>query len=155
MTAMATMRTGIPLPKTATSTAARAIPGKAMTTSSRRMIDSLTTRWDVAAIPPRMPPTTSASRVAPRPMSREYRAPYTTRATTSRPARSVPNQCSGPGGCAGVPVASGSWANRGAVIARAQITSMTPSAILAETERRRFRVGFESPIRRDASRGRT
>src|SRR5690625_1521716 len=155
MTAIATIRTGIPLPKTATRTAARAMPGKAMTTSSTRMTDSSIARCDVAARPPRTAPATRARKVAPRPIRSEYREPWTTRAKMSRPARSVPNQWSAPGGWAGVPVASGSWANRGPASATTQIASTDTSAILAEAGRRRPRAGLESPVSLDVSRGRT
>ena len=69
--AMVKMMTGTLGPKTATSTAASAIGGKDMTTSSVRITDSSASLREVAASAPRAEPRTRASRVAPRPMTRE------------------------------------------------------------------------------------
>src|SRR3989304_2203637 len=62
--------------------------------SSRRWkaVSNLPPKW--ADTIPRAPPATVAINRAPMPMPNERRAPQTTRAQMSRPALSVPNQCS-------------------------------------------------------------
>lgn len=82
----------MPPPNTATRTAARAIPGNAITTSRQRISVSSTDLRDVAAIAPSTAPTTSASIVAPSPMASDQRAPYISRLRMSRPRLSWPIQ---------------------------------------------------------------
>lgn len=65
------MITGTLVPNTATRTAARAIGGNDITTSSVRMTDSSPSLREVAAIEPSTAPAISATAVAPRPMTRE------------------------------------------------------------------------------------
>ena len=105
---MARMMTGNEVPKTATNTAASAMPGKDMITSRTRMRISDGQRAAVAAKEPSSDATTSAMPVAHRPMSSDDRAPWRTREKMSRPMASVPMRCSMLGGCTGVPVARGS-----------------------------------------------
>ncbi len=59
------------LPNTVTSTAASAIGGNAMTTSRIRITVSSTQVREVAASAPSTQPTSSATAVAPRPMTSE------------------------------------------------------------------------------------
>ena len=72
-------------PKTRTETAAMAIPGTAITMSITRMIASEKDLRTTAAIEPMIAPKKSAIRVEHRPINREKRPPYRTRARTSRP----------------------------------------------------------------------
>ncbi len=116
-------------PNTATSTAASAIPGKAMTTSSTRMITESTRRAEVAASAPTSPPATRASTTAPRPIVSDQRVPWTRREKMSRPDRSVPNQCSPLGPPMLVPSASGSCGViSGPNTATSASTTSSPSA---------------------------
>ena len=68
---MAKMSEGTELPNAMTNVAARAMPGKDMTTSSTRMMTSDTHLRDTAATAPMMEPQMSANAVAPRPMMSE------------------------------------------------------------------------------------
>src|SRR5699024_9977093 len=104
---IANTSTGREVPNTATNTAARAVPGKDITTSSTRITTSERNFAPVAAIEPITAAASSAPAVAARPISSEERAPWVTREQMSRPSASVPIQCSALGGCTGVPVARG------------------------------------------------
>ena len=73
--AIVSTRIGVELPNTATNTAASAIPGKDMMMSMIRMRTSETALFAVAAIEPRIAAATSATAVAPIPMTRENREP--------------------------------------------------------------------------------
>ena len=129
MKPIAKISTGSEVPNTATNTAASAMPGKDITTSSVRITISEAYFEAVAAKEPITAAATSAPAVAARPISREERVPWATREKMSRPIASVPIQCSAPGGCTGVPVASGPcWAISGAKIAR---TPSSPRKITA------------------------
>ncbi len=68
---MVSTRIGTLLPKTVTSTAASAIGGNAITTSSTRITDSSPHLRLVAATEPSSAPSTSATAVAPSPMTSE------------------------------------------------------------------------------------
>ena len=72
-------------PKTRTETAAMAIPGTAMMMSMRRMMASEKLLRTTAATEPMIAPKNRAIRVEHRPISREKRPPYRTRAKMSRP----------------------------------------------------------------------
>jgi hypothetical protein len=72
---IARISTGSPRPNTATSTAASAMPGNAMTTSRIRMMIPSTRRFEVAATAPITAPATSAIATAPRPTASDQRAP--------------------------------------------------------------------------------
>jgi len=151
------MSTGTELPKTATKTAASAMPGKLMTMSRMRMSTSDTTLPAVAAIEPRTAAASRAPAVAHRPMSSEVRAPWTTREKMSRPMASVPNQCAPLGGCTGVPVASGDWvATRGAKTATRPSRRRKVRTILLAIGRSRIapRRAPAEPSRRRVSPGR-
>ena len=71
LTIIAKMSEGTELPNAMTNVAARAMPGKDMTTSSTRMMTSDTHLRDTAATAPMMEPHTRAKAVAPRPMISE------------------------------------------------------------------------------------
>ncbi len=71
MKPMASTMEGTELPKTDTKTAARAMPGKLITTSMMRMMTSEIHLRLTAATEPMMQPPTRARRVAPKPMARE------------------------------------------------------------------------------------
>ena len=71
-----------------------AMPGTAMTMSMTRMIASEKDLRTTAAIEPMIAPKNRAIRVEHRPISREKRPPYRTRARMSRPTWSVPKMCS-------------------------------------------------------------
>ena len=105
---IAKISTGREVPNTATNTAARAMPGKDMITSSARIRNSEGSFAAVAAKEPRIIAASSAAPVANRPISSEAREPWITREKMSRPMASVPIQCSALGGSTGVPVARGS-----------------------------------------------
>ncbi len=131
---MAQISTPIPPPNTATSTAASAMPGNAITTSRQRISVSSTALREVAASAPRRAPTTRASAVAPSPMARDQRAPYISRLRTSRPRLSCPIQCPADG--APVPPAGSCWssgscgARTGARTATTMTTPRKQTAIL-------------------------
>lgn len=135
---MAMTSTGMLPPKTATSTAASAMPGKAMMTSSTRMSVSSTALREVAAIAPSAAPATRASPVAPRPMSSDQRAPYRSLDRMSRLALSRPIQCRADG-----PPPATSWkygecgAIHGASTAASTTTTMTPTETHAAGVNRR------------------
>lgn len=84
-------------PRAATMTMAISIMGTARNTSHRRMITLSTAPPKKPAMAPRMPPTTRPKATAMKPMDRDTRLPWTTRASRSRPNWSVPNQCSAEG----------------------------------------------------------
>ncbi len=87
---MAKMSEGTELPNTMTKVAANAMPGKDMMISRMRMMRLDSHGRTIAAREPMIEPKISANVVAPRPMTREYRAPYIMRERTSRPLSSVP-----------------------------------------------------------------
>src|SRR5699024_9534197 len=128
---IAKMITGSELPNTATNTAASAMPGKDMITSRMRISTSEASLAAVAAIEPITAATTRAPAVAARPITSEERVPWRMRENTSRPIRSVPNQCSPLGACTGTPVDSGSCGDAsGAATAASASSTRRPSAIL-------------------------
>src|SRR5690625_3905744 len=125
------MITGSELQNTATNTAASAMPGKDMITSRMRISTSEASFAAVAAIEPITAATTRAPAVAARPITSEERVPWRMRENTSRPIRSVPNQCSPLGACTGTPVDSGSCGDAsGAATAASASSTRRPSAIL-------------------------
>jgi hypothetical protein len=83
--AIAQISTVMPPPNTATSTAASAMPGNAITTSRQRISVSSTALREVAATAPSSAPATRASPVAPSPIASDQRAPYISRLRMSRP----------------------------------------------------------------------
>ena len=72
---MAKTSTGRELPKTATNTAAKAMPGKDMMMSSTRISTSETALPAVAAMDPNTEAATIAAAVAHRPITSDDRAP--------------------------------------------------------------------------------
>ena len=127
---MATMITGSELPSEASSAAASAMPGNAMSMSMMRMMVSLAHLALVAASAPSRPPMTRARATEPMPISSEERAPKSRREKMSRPSRSVPKRFSALGGRAGMPEASGSCgASTGARIAAREISTRKARAI--------------------------
>ena len=78
------------MPSEASSAAASAMPGKAMSMSMIRMMVSFAHLALVAASAPSRPPTTKARTTEPMPISSEDWAPKSRREKMSRPSLSVP-----------------------------------------------------------------
>ncbi len=131
---MASITLSEPVPSTVTASRASRIGGSESSTSARRIrIWSAQRPPSAAARPSRVPPV-MANAVAPRPSSRDGRAPCRTRANRSRPSWSVPNQCAAPGGVS----ASAGWVSMGeAELSRPGASAATSSRASAARARRR------------------
>src|SRR3954470_15204381 len=92
---------------------------------------------------PSPPPTTMPSSGAQMPIVSDTRAPWISRATSSRPSASVPSQCDRPGGArrSSMSMSSGPCVNhRSAKIAAMTISAIQPAASQNRLPRRRLRL---------------
>jgi len=92
------------LPSAATIAIASTNSGKAISMSVTRPATASSRPWKYPIAAPVTAPIASDSSTAAKAMARSSRVAATTRENTSRPSRSVPNQCAMDGGCSATAV---------------------------------------------------
>ena len=137
-------------PRHATMSIASSSVGKAIAMSRRLEIASSSQRFAIAAMRPRVTPTIAAIRTEPNPTRSARRAPTMSCENRSRPRRSVPAQCSAPGGRRRSPVVSsrayGVQKNDTTAISAMIPKSSAPIVRLTERRARRRRGGAASVV---------